>query len=43
VRAAAGNAYRRGLRTTCGFAVATGERLPFRPGTFDAVLHSDVL
>ena len=43
IRSAAGNAYRHGLATTCGFAVARGERLPFRPGTFDAVLHSDVL
>jgi ubiquinone/menaquinone biosynthesis C-methylase UbiE len=43
IRSAAGNAYRRGLATRCGFAVASGEHLPFRPGTFDAVLHSDVL
>jgi len=27
----------------CRFAVATGARLPFRPRTFDAILHTDVL
>jgi cyclopropane fatty-acyl-phospholipid synthase-like methyltransferase len=32
-----------GLAGTATYAVATGRRQPLRPGTFDAVVHTDVL
>ncbi len=43
VRGAAARAARRGLAGGCSFAVASGAHLPFRPRTFDAVVHTDVL
>ena len=32
-----------GLAGRASYVVATGRRQPFRPGSFDAVVHSDVL
>ena len=32
-----------GLEGSCAYAVATGRSQPFRPGSFDAVVHTDVL
>jgi cyclopropane fatty-acyl-phospholipid synthase-like methyltransferase len=44
VRSAAASAYRRrSLWRRCTFALASGDRLPFRSRSFDAVVHSDVL
>ena len=44
IRSAAARAYRsRSLWRQCSFALASGGQLPFRPRSFDAVAHSDVL
>ena len=43
VRSAAARAIKQGAFSGCGFAVASGTHLPFRRGSFDAVLHTDVL
>jgi len=43
LRSAAARAYGRGLDDICSFAVASGAQLPFRPRSFDAVVHTDVL
>jgi cyclopropane fatty-acyl-phospholipid synthase-like methyltransferase len=40
---AARKARSRGLAGRCAFVLAAGERPPVRPGTFDAVVHTDVL
>jgi ubiquinone/menaquinone biosynthesis C-methylase UbiE len=40
---AAAGAYRQGLRHTTSFLLANGAQLPFRPQSFDAVVHTDVL
>ena len=33
----------RGLHSSCSFALADGRHLPLRPGSLDAVVHTDVL
>ncbi len=43
MRSSAGRAHQQGVRRACSFVVASGTRLPFRPRTFDAVVHTDVL
>jgi ubiquinone/menaquinone biosynthesis C-methylase UbiE len=43
VRAAVRRAKKDGVVGRLYFAVATGTQLPFRPKSFDAVVHSDVL
>ncbi len=43
LRGAAARAYKQGLVENCSFALASGTHLPFRPQTFDTVVHSDVL
>ncbi len=32
-----------GVAELCSYALADGSRLPFRPATFDAVVHTDTL
>jgi SAM-dependent methyltransferase len=36
-------AFSEGVAGRCRFAHASGTRLPFRPRSFDAILHTDVL
>lgn len=36
-------ALREGIADQCQFVVGSGDKLPFRSGTFDAVTHADVL
>lgn len=43
VRSAAARALKQRLGQRCFFALASGARLPFRPRSFDAVVHTDVL
>lgn len=43
VRGAVALARRRRVLRRCCFVLADGARLPFRPRTFDAVVHTDVL
>ena len=43
IRTAAARAVQQRVHVGCRFAVASGTHLPFRQGSFDAVVHSDVL
>ncbi len=43
VREAAQRANERPLSERCWFAVASADRLPFRPASFDAIVHADTL
>lgn len=43
VRSAAARARAQRIEGHCAFLAASGRELPFRPRTFDAVSHSDVL
>lgn len=43
IRKAARKAHAQGLVGRCSFALATGVRLPIRSGSFDAIVHTDVL
>ena len=43
IRTAAARAIKEGVSERCSFAAASGMQLPFRPRSFDAVVHSDVL
>jgi ubiquinone/menaquinone biosynthesis C-methylase UbiE len=43
LRIARSRARRQRVALRCALAVASGTRLPFRPRSFDAVLHTDVL
>jgi predicted O-methyltransferase YrrM len=43
LRVAADRATAAGLAARVGMVVAAASRLPFRPGSFDAIVHTDVL
>ena len=43
LRRAVALARRQRLQRRCGFVRADARRLPFRPRTFDAIVHTDVL
>lgn len=43
LRKAVARARRQRLQRRCGFVRADARRLPFRPRTFDAIVHTDVL
>ena len=43
IRDAQSRARRQRLLRRCSFIVASGTHLPFRPATFDAVIHTDTL
>ncbi len=43
LRLALARADRDGLVDRCSFVLASGARLPFRPRSFDAVVHTDTL
>jgi methylase of polypeptide subunit release factors len=43
LRAARRRARKRRVSRLCRFAIASATQLPFRPRTFDAIVHTDVL
>ncbi len=43
MRSASRRAERQRLGARCAFVMASGAALPFRPSTFDAAVHTDVL
>jgi 2-polyprenyl-3-methyl-5-hydroxy-6-metoxy-1,4-benzoquinol methylase len=43
LRTARERAAREGIADRCGFAAASARDMPFRPASFDAVVHTDVL